>query len=333
MKDYLNLILSGNDLSRDDAKKVMTGIMSGKYENSQIAGFLVAIRMKGETVDEIVGFAEAMRAHMTPVPITVPAVDMCGTGGDSSGTFNISTAASFVVAGAGVPVAKHGNRAISSRSGSADVLTALGININQPAAVMGKCVDEIGLGFLFAPALHPAMKHAMPARQSLAVRTVFNILGPLCNPAGVRRQVIGVFARELTDKLARVLKTLGSEKAIVVHGLDGLDEFSLCADTQLTTINFSGEVKTSLSKPEDFGLVPTSLENLAGGSPEENAAKIEDILNGKSGPQRDIVVLNAAAGIAVANGELDMLQAVPLAEHSIESGSALKVLEELRKIK
>ncbi len=333
MKAYLNTIFSGRDLMRTEAREAMTGIMTGQFEASAIAGFLTALRTKGETIAEIVGFAEAMRGQMTPVPITVEAIDMCGTGGDGSNTFNISTAASFVVAGAGVPVAKHGNRAITSNSGSADVLAALGVRIDLPPEEMGHCVDEIGLGFLFAPALHPAMKYAMPARKALGVRTVFNILGPLCNPASVKRQLIGVFDGELTDTLATALQMLGGEKGMVVHGSGGLDEFSLSGPTKATVLNGSGTPDTKQFRPEDFDLQTAELSDLAGGTPEENAGLIEAILNGKIGPQRDVVVLNAAAGIVIAGDTLDMAVAIEKAQQSIDGGAALKVLRELRKIR
>ncbi len=221
MKDLLNRILSHQDLSMDEAREVMVRIMSGAFNDAQIAGFLVGLRAKGETPDEIAGFARAMREKMVPVPLSVDAIDMCGTGGDAKGTFNISTAAAFVVAGGGVPVAKHGNRSITSQSGSADVLAALGVDLQMSPEKVGQAVDQIGIGFMFAPALHPAMKHVMPARKALAIRTVFNILGPLCNPAGVQRQVIGLFDGALTEPLAKVLKKLGAKQALLVHGDDG----------------------------------------------------------------------------------------------------------------
>lgn len=330
MKQYLNQLFDGQNLTRSAARIAMTGIMNGEFEDAQIAGFLVALRMKGETVDEIVGFAEAMRSKMTPVPVNVPAIDMCGTGGDGSGTFNISTAASFVVAGAGVPVAKHGNRAISSRSGSADVLTALGVNINISPKEMGRAVDEIGLGFMFAPALHPAMKYAMGARRALGVRTVFNILGPLCNPAGVKRQVIGVFDSELTNKIATALQILGSEKGMIVHGNGNMDEFSLSGPTRVSQFEQDGKIYDQEINPENLGFEFAELTTLAGGTPAENAEIIRQILEGKSGSQRDVVVLNAAAGIAVGKDSLTLEQSIKLAQKSIDSGRAKKVLQELK---
>ena len=332
MKQYLNQLLDGQNLTRSAARIAMTGIMNGEFEDAQIAGFLVALRMKGETVDEIVGFAEAMRFMMTPVPVNVPAIDMCGTGGDGSGTFNISTAASFVVAGAGVLVAKHGNRAISSRSGSADVLTALGVNINISPEEMGRAVDEISLGFMFAPALHPAMKYAMGTRRALGVRTVFNILGPLCNPAGVKRQVIGVFDSELTNKIATALQILGSEKGMVVHGYGNMDEFSLGGPTRVSQFEGDHKIYDQEINPENFGFEIAELTALAGGTPAENAEIIRQILEGKSGAPRDVVVLNAAAGIAVAKDGLTIEQSINLAQESIDSGRAKKVLQELKKI-
>lgn len=254
MKTTLENLLANRSLTQEEARRVMMGIMSGEYDDAQIAGFLVALRAKGETADEIAGFAQAMREKMTPVPVTSAAIDMCGTGGDGQSTFNISTAAAFVSAGAGVKVAKHGNRSITSKSGSADVISALGVDISMPPEKMARCVDEIGVGFLFAPALHPAMKYAMSTRKSLGVRTVFNILGPLCNPAGVKRQLIGVFDGNLTEKIANVLKKLGAEEAFVVFGNDGTDEITTTSTTRISHLNTSGDVKTFTLSPSDYGI-------------------------------------------------------------------------------
>ncbi|NOZ04086.1 MAG: anthranilate phosphoribosyltransferase [FCB group bacterium] len=329
MKAIIEQLLDKEDLSREKAYQVMLRIMSGEFDDAQIAGFLIALRAKGETPVEIAGFAQAMREKMTPVSISNEAIDMCGTGGDAKGTFNISTAASIVAAGAGVKVAKHGNRSMTSKSGSADVLTALGVDIAMPPEKMAHCVDEIGLGFLFAPALHPAMKHAIGARKSLAVRTVFNILGPLCNPAGVKRQVIGVFDGELTQPLAEVLRLLGAEEAYVVHGRDGMDEFTTTAPSKVSHLDSTGNIESMTLSPEDFGLETTTIETLQGGDPSENAAIIRSVLAGEKGPRRDVVLLNAAAGIAVGGKAATIGEAMQLAVESIDSGAALNVLEKL----
>ncbi len=329
MKAIIEQLLGREDLTRDKAYQVMLRIMSGEFDDAQTAGFLIALRAKGETPAEVAGFAQAMREKMTPVSISSEAIDMCGTGGDARGTFNISTAASIVAAGAGVKVAKHGNRSMTSRSGSADVLTALGVDIAMPPEKMARCVDEIGLGFLFAPALHPAMKHAIGARKSLAVRTVFNILGPLCNPAGVKRQVIGVFGGELTQPLAEVLRLLGAEEAYVVHGQDGMDEFTTTASSLVSHLDPTGKIESMTLSPRDFDLETTTLESLQGGDPSENATIIRSVLEGEKGPRRDVVVLNAAAGIAVGGKAATIREAIPLAAESIDSGAALNVLEKL----
>ncbi len=329
MKSILEILLSNKDLSQIEARNVMMRIMSGEFTDAQIAGFLIALRAKGETPDEIAGFAQAMREKMTLVPITNDAIDMCGTGGDAKGTFNISTAASFVVAGAGVKVAKHGNRSMTSKSGSADVISSLGVNITMPTEKMTECIDEIGIGFLFAPALHPAMKYAIGPRKSLAVRTVFNILGPLCNPAGVKRQLIGVFNGELTEIIAEVLKKLGAKEALVVHGDDGMDEITTTSTTKITHLTPTGEVRTTKLSPSEYGIENATLEQLRGGEPEENAKIIRNILEGKKGSYRDVVVLNAAAGIQVSGKVSSIESGIKLAEESIDSGTALNVLERL----
>ena len=299
MKQILEQLLDNQNLARDDAFSIMLSIMSGEYNDAQIAGFLMALRSKGETVDEITGFAQAMREKMVKVPLETPAIDMCGTGGDALGTFNISTTATFVVAGAGIHVAKHGNRSMTSKSGSADVLQALGIAIDKPVEGSTADIEEIGLGFMFAPAYHPAMKYAVGARTALATRTVFNILGPLCNPADVKAQAMGIFHPDLTEIQANVLKALGSTKVMVFHGRDGLDEISTTATTKISQIQTSDPVETFEFDPIDLGLVRVSLDELQGGEPKENAETIRNILNGEKGPKRDIVLINAAAGIVV----------------------------------
>ena len=329
MKQILEQLLEGNDLSNDRAFDVMLSIMSGKFNDAQIAGFLMALRAKGETVDEIAGFANAMREKMVSVPLASSAIDMCGTGGDARGTFNISTAASFVVAGAGVKVAKHGNRSMTSQSGSADVLQALGIAINSPVENSVEDIENTGLGFLFAPAYHPAMKHAIGARKSLAVRTGFNILGPLCNPANVKAQAMGIFHSDLTEVQVNVLKVLGSTDVMVFHGRDGLDEISTTTTTKISQMRNGGIVNTFEFDATDLGISQVTLFDLQGGKPEENAGIIEAILKGETGPKRDIVLLNAAAGIVVGGKAQTLEEGLKLASESVNSGAALHVLNQL----
>ncbi len=328
MKKVLEQLLARQNLTRAQSVEILTGIMSGRYKDSQIAAFLVALRGKGETSEEIAGFAEAMRNKMAKVTISVDAIDMCGTGGDGTGTFNISTAASFVVAGAGVPVAKHGNRAISSKAGSADVLSALGIDYTTDPSKAGSAIDQIGIGFLFAPSFHPAMKFVMPARSALAIRTVFNILGPLCNPAGVVRQVIGVFDPALTAQLAEVLQKLGCKRALVVHGNDGLDEITTTTTTQAASLQDS--ISNITIDPKELGIARADADALKGGNASENAEIVLSALKGGTSPQSDIVCLNAAAGILV-SGQVDtMAEGLAMARESIKSGAALEKLEQLK---
>ena len=329
MKQILEQLLEGNDLSNDRAFDVMLSIMSGKFNDAQIAGFLMALRAKGETVDEIAGFANAMREKMVSVPLASSAIDMCGTGGDARGTFNISTAASFVVAGAGVKVAKHGNRSMTSQSGSADVLQSLGIAIDNSLENSVENIENIGLGFLFAPAYHPAMKHAIGARKSLAVRTVFNILGPLCNPANVKAQAMGIFHPDLTEVQVTVLKVLGSTDVMVFHGRDGLDEISTTTTTKISQMRNGGIVNTFEFDATDLGISQVTLFDLQGGKPEENAGIIEAIIKGETGPKRDIVLLNAAAGIVVGGKAQTLEEGFKLASESVNSGAALHVLNQL----
>ena len=326
MKPALEKVLAGEDLTRDEAYAAMDSIMSGKASDVQIAGLLVALRGKGESAQEIAGFALAMRDHMLKVTLDVDAIDMCGTGGDAKGTFNISTAAAFVVAGAGVPVAKHGNRAISSASGSADVLSALGIDTGGSADDVSRSIETAGLGFMFAPNFHPAMKHVMPARTGLAIRTVFNILGPLCNPAGVKRQVIGLFDGSLAPTLANVLRQLGSENVLLVHGEDGMDELTTTARTTGAHLT-DGAIAAFDLHPDDVGLQLASPGDLKGGGPDENARMITAILRKEPGAPRDIVVLNAAAGLLVAGKTGSLSEGRALAEQSIDSGRAEAVLK------
>ncbi len=329
MKKILEQLLDGENLSRNQANNIMLSIMSGEFNDAQIAGFLMALRGKGETVEEITGFAEAMRKKMVRVPTTSEAIDMCGTGGDAKGTFNISTAATFVVAGAGVKVAKHGNRSMTSKSGSADVLTALGISINQSCEDSAKDIETIGLGFFFAPAYHPAMKYAVGARKALATRTVFNILGPLCNPAEVRSQIMGIFHQNLTEVQVNVLKALGSSNVMVFHGMDGLDEISTSAPTQISEMFDGGDIKTYKFDALDLGLDRVNLQDLQGGEPSENAKLIKNILNGSTGPKRDIVLLNAAAGIVVGGKAKSLKEGMKKATESIDSGAANEIMNKL----
>jgi anthranilate phosphoribosyltransferase len=326
-------------LSREEARAIMAEVLAGKCTDSQIAGLLVALHMKGETVEEIAGFAEAMRAAATVLPIhedsTVDVsgterdalVDTCGTGGDASGTFNISTATAFVVAAAGVRVAKHGNRSITSKCGSADVMEALGVNIGLAPARIAECLEKVGIAFLFAPAMHAATRYVQTARRELKLRTVFNLLGPLTNPAHASAQVVGVYSVELVEKLAEALSMLGVRRALVVHGLDGLDEITVSGPTRVAELR-NGEVHSYEVTPEEFGLGRAPLEALAGGDALMNASIIREILQGKPSPRRDVVLLNAAAGL-VAAGRADRLSdALPIAVQAIDSGRASAKLDE-----
>lgn len=329
IQDAIQQLIAGRDLDRETATAVMDQIMSGEATDAQIGGFLVALRCKGETEDEVAGFTEVMRAKATRISGGRPSLlDTCGTGGDASGTFNISTTAAFVAAGAGCTVAKHGNRAISSRCGSADVLAELGVNIEADPARVGVCLDEAGIGFLFAQALHGAMKHAIGPRRELGTRTVFNILGPLTNPAGATRHLMGVFAPELTELQARVLGALGSERAFVVHGLDGLDEITLTGPSRVSELADS-EVRTYEIEPGDFGIDRAGAAALEGGDPAANAAILREVLDGGSGPRTDVVLLNAAAALAAAGVAADLAGGIEAARESIASGRARQALDRL----
>jgi anthranilate phosphoribosyltransferase len=328
-------IRAGEQLTRSEAAAAMEEILSGRAAEPQIVEFLAALREKGETEEEIVGFATVMRRHARPIfPGGVPdgwrLVDTCGTGGDATGTFNVSTCAAFVVAGAGVRVAKHGNRSISSRCGSADVLEALGVDLMMAPERVAECIEKVGIGFLFAPALHTAMKHAMPARRRLGGRTVFNLLGPLTNPAGARVQVMGVFAADKVGLLAGALAKLGIERAFVVHGADGLDEISLSGETHVAEVNF-GTVRNYTVTPEDFGLPSANIYELTGGDAAENAAIIRGILDGEPGPRRDIVLANAAAALVAAGAAADFREGVRVAAQSLDTGLAGQKLELLKR--
>lgn len=336
IKDAISKAVKGTDLTEEEMIKVMNEVMTGGASPAQIAAFITALRVKGETVDEITGAARVMREKATMV--TLPpgttgenVIDTCGTGGDESMTFNISTAAAFVAAGAGVTVAKHGNRSVSSKSGSADVLRALGVNIEAEVSKVEECLKEAGIGFLFAPMLHGAMKYAAPVRREIGIRTVFNILGPLTNPAGARRQVLGVYDPALTDIMAKVLCNLGSVQAFVVRGEDGLDEITMTAETKVTELK-DGSIRTYHITPENFGFKRCAPKDLLGGGPEENASIIQEILNGGKGPKRDVVILNSAAAIAAGGAAHSIEEGIAAARGSIDSGEALKRFEILKQV-
>src|SRR5580700_5981148 len=330
-------------LSRDEARAVMSEVLTGQCSDAQIAALLVALHMKGETVEEIVGFAEAIRAAVVPLKLHSDSVldasdtgrdalvDTCGTGGDASGTFNISTATAFVAAGAGVRVAKHGNRSVTSKCGSADVMEALGVNIHMPATQIAACLEQVGIAFLFAPAMHSAMKHVQAARRDLHLRTVFNLLGPLTNPAHATCQVVGVYSAELVEKVAEALSILGLRRALVVHGSDGLDEITITGPTRVAEVR-DGQVHSYEVTPEEFGLQRATREDICGGDAAFNATLIREVLSGKKSARRDVVLLNAAAAL-VAAGRADHLRdAIPLAAGSIDSGVAEKKLEGLAEL-
>src|ERR1700732_4442674 len=328
LKSIIGKVATGATLSRDEAASAFNSMMSGEATPSQMGGLLMALRVRGETVDEITGAVSAMRAKMLRVQAPADAVDVVGTGGDGSGSVNVSTCASFIVAGAGVPVAKHGNRALSSRSGAADVLSSLGVKIDIKPEHVGRCVHEAGIGFMFAPAHHPATKNVGPTRAELGTRTIFNLLGPLSNPAGVRRQMVGVFSRHWIEPLAQVLRNLGAESAWVVHGSDGLDEITTSGPTHVAALERS-TVRTFTISPEDAGLARVKPEALKGGDAKDNAQALLDVLKGKKGPYRDVAILNAAAGLVVAARAKDLMHAVALATKSVDSGEAEGRLDRL----
>ncbi|MBS1850836.1 MAG: anthranilate phosphoribosyltransferase [Acidobacteria bacterium] len=327
-------------LSREEARMVMTEVLTGQCTDAQIAALLVALHMKGETVEEIVGFAEAIRAAAAALALPEESavdvsdterdalVDTCGTGGDASGTFNISTATAFVVAGAGVRVAKHGNRSVTSKCGSADVMEALGVNINLLPERTAVCLQETGIAFLFAPAIHSAAKFVQPARRELKLRTVFNLLGPLTNPARASAQVVGVYSVDLVEKLAEALSMLGLHRALVVHGMDGLDEITISGPTRIAEVR-EGAVRSYEVTPEEFGLQRAPMEAIAGGDARANADIIRRVLSGEKSARRDVVLLNAAAGLVAAGKAHHLTEALPLAVQSIDSGAAAAKLEKL----
>jgi anthranilate phosphoribosyltransferase len=329
VQEALGRLLDGHDLSRPEARAVMNEIMSGEATPAQIGGFLVALRLKGETPDEIAGCAEAMREHVLAVrPTRDDLVDTAGTGGDGARTINISTAAALVAAAAGAGVAKHGNRAVSSASGSADVLEALGFRLELPAARIEQSIDELGFGFLFAPTHHPAMRHAAPVRRELAARTVFNVLGPLTNPAGARAQVVGVYAPSLVPTIAEVLAQLGARRAFVVHGAGGIDELSPVGPNLVYEV-VDGGVREREIDPLELGVPRCDPQELRGGSPEENAAAIRSVFEGENSGRRSAVLLNAAGAIAAAGHARDLREGLGLAKDALDSGAAATRLEEL----
>ena len=329
IQSAISELMDGRDLSQEDAREVMNSIMAGEATPAQIGAFLVALRIKGETADEIAGCAEAMREHVLVVrPARTDLVDTAGTGGDGARTFNISTAAALVAAAAGAGVAKHGNRAVSSSSGSADVLEALGFNLELPPETIARSIDELGFGFLFAPTHHPAMRHAAPVRRDLATRTVFNVLGPLTNPAGARAQVVGVYAPELVPTIADVLARLGAERAFVVHGAAGVDELSPAGPNLVCEVA-NGQVRRREIDPLDLGIDRCAPEELGGGDPADNAETIRRIFSGAEGGKRDAVLLNAAGAIAAGGLATDLGEGVGLAREAIDSGAAGERLEAL----
>jgi len=329
IRDALAQLIDGCDLSLDQAESAMAEIMAGEATDAQIAGFLVALRSKGETVDEIAGLARAMRTESTRVETkSTSLVDVCGTGGDGLGTFNISTTVSFVAAGAGCAVAKHGNRSVSSRCGSADVLEELGVCLDLGANAVGQCIDELGIGFLYAPRLHPAMKHAVGPRREMGIRTVFNLLGPLTNPACAHVQLLGVYDPTYTEPLARVLQTLGGRSAFVVHGGGGLDELSTLGPSRVTQLA-GDRIESFVLDARSLGLPKASLADLRGGDACENAFILRSILAGEPGPKRDIVLLNAACVLVAAGRSADLAKGLAVAAESIDSGTARHCLDAL----
>jgi len=332
--DLIQKMIDRVDLTEQEARAAMEEIMAGHATDAQIAGFLTALRMKGETAQELVGFARVMREKAEPLwdGEILAVLDTCGTGGDRSGTFNISTAAAFVSAGAGVRVAKHGNRSASSRCGSADVMEALGIDIQLPGAELRRTIREIGIGFLFAQRFHKSMKYVMPARAQLKIRTVFNILGPLASPAAACFQVVGVSSPEVLELMANALHGLGLKHAFVVHGANGLDEVSISSRTYVVEIR-GDEIRQFVMSPEDFGITPARIESILGGDAVENAKTIESVLRGEQGPRRDVVLLNAAPGLVAAGAAGTWKEAIRLAAESIDSGAAIRKLEDLRERK
>jgi anthranilate phosphoribosyltransferase len=327
-KALIAKVATGASLTREEAASAFDRMMSGEATPSQMGALLMALRVRGETVDEITGAVTTMRAKMLGVKAPPDAIDVVGTGGDASGSFNISTCAALIVAGCGVPVAKHGNRALSSKSGAADVLAALGVKIDLNAQQVGRCIAQAGIGFMFAPAHHPAMKNVGPTRVELGTRTIFNLLGPLSNPAGVKRQMIGVFSKQWIEPMAQVLKNLGAESIWVVHGSDGLDEITISGPTSVAALE-NGKIRSFEIAPEDAGIERAKPETLRGGDADENAKALLDVLKGKKGPLRDVAVINAAAALIVAGKAKDLKEGAALAAKSLSSGEAEGRLDRL----
>jgi anthranilate phosphoribosyltransferase len=331
IKEAIETLVSGQSLTMDEAARVMEEIMTGEATPAQFGAFVTALRLKGETVDEIAGLARVMRARAASVTISEPTVDTCGTGGDAFGTFNISTTAAFVVAGAGLKVAKHGNRAMTSKCGSADVLEALGVKIDLGPEGVQHCLEKVGIGFMFAPVFHPAMKYAVGPRREIGIRTVFNILGPLTNPAGAQSQVLGVSDRNLAPRMAEVLQRLGCRHVLVTHGEDGLDEISI--SDKSTIWELKGDSLSSYTiTPEELGINRARIEDIKGGTASENAGMLRDVLKGEEGPRRDVVLLNAAAGLVAGDLSEKLSEGVELARKTIDNGRALQKLEELIRV-
>jgi anthranilate phosphoribosyltransferase len=328
IKEAIIALVSGRSLAADETAQVMEEIMQGEATPAQFGAFVTALRFKGETVDEILGLARTMRAKAIPVSTEGLVVDTCGTGGDGSHTFNISTTAAFVAAGAGLKIAKHGNRAMSSQCGSADVLEALGVKIDLNAEQVQRCLKEVGIGFMFAPVFHPAMKHAAASRREIGIRTVFNILGPLTNPAGAKAQVLGVGDELLLEKLALVLQDLDCQHALLVHGEDGLDEITITGKTQVCELK-NGRIKRYTVSPEDFGLPRASSDNIKGGDTKVNVDFLRNILAGALGPKRDVVLMNAAAALVVGDKTKTLRQGADLAKEVIDNGNASAKLDQL----
>ena len=329
IKEAIETLVNGRSLTFEDAAAVMEEIMIGEATPPQFAAFVTALRMKGETVDEIAGLASVMQARATPVWATPPVVDTCGTGGDGSSSFNISTTAAFVVAGTGLKVAKHGNRAMSSQCGSADVLEALGVKIDLGAEAVAQCLEKVGIGFMFAPIFHPAMKCAAAPRREIGIRTVFNMLGPLTNPARARFQVIGVPSKELGEKIASVLHRLGTEHSLVVHGTDGMDEISISGKSLVWDVNHHRVSPPYEVTPDDLGFMKASITQIKGGTARQNAKILRGILSGEVGVRRNIVIMNAAGALVAGNRASDLKEGVCLAEKTLDSGQALAKLDEL----
>jgi len=332
IKEAIETMVNGRSLTFEQAAAVMEEIMSGEATPAQFAAFVTALRIKGETVDEIAGLATVMQAKATSVQVTPPVVDTCGTGGDGFCSFNISTTAAFLVSGAGLKVAKHGNRAMSSQCGSADVLEALGVKIDLAAEAVARCLETVGIGFMFAPSFHPAMKYASAPRREIGIRTVFNILGPLTNPARAKFQVIGVPSKELGEKIAFVLHRLGTEHSLVVHGIDGMDEISISRKSLVWDVNQHRVLPPYEVSPDDLGFMKASITQIKGGTARQNAKILRGILSGEVGARRNIVIMNAAAALVAGNQASDLKEGVSIAEKTLDSGKALAKLDELIKL-